>query len=259
LERGEENLINGFSEPLKIAEDTHGLLYGDTRARSATFQGLDRRQGASYLDNVQYVGTEYAKEVFFYNKGKAVYDYSTNPNLDTGRALQDQGFQAGFELLGARTALRNGSSVPRNAVPGRFEQLREAAEFLRDDAGISNRAYRRQVIESFGDDLRVEVYQGQGFQYSGSAGPISRYPTTQSRYLSTRIVDDPIQELALPSRFNSATLLQEFEVLPTRALRGTVSPQQFSGGPYLRGGAEQIFVPNVSVLRGGNIVPIQSP
>lgn len=134
-----------------------------------------------------------------------------------------------------------------------FSQLREASTFLRDEAGIASSAYRRQIIESFGSDLRVGVYEGQAYQYSGGPGVISRYSSTQSRYLSTSILNDPINELALPTKYNAATLLQAYDVAPTRALIGTAAPQNF--GVYLPGGAQQIYVPTRSVLTGGNIIP----
>lgn len=133
---------------------------------------------------------------------------------------------------------------------GRFSQLRNASAFLREE-GISNRALRKQIIRSFGSDLRVETYYGNAYQYSGGPGPLCRFPVSKSRYFSTSILDDPIRELALPPQ-NAAVLLQEFDILPTRVLRGTAAPQNW--GKPLPGGGEQIFVPNPAAVRPGNIV-----
>jgi RHS repeat-associated protein len=149
-------------------------------------------------------------------------------------------------MVAADTAL---SLTVRSGIPSvtgsRLPQLREATTFLRNEAGITSRAYRRQVIESFGSDLRVEVFQGQAYQYSGLGG-------TSSRYLATRPASNAVQELALPPS-NPALTLQQYHVTTTRVLRGTASPQDF--GYPLTGGAEQIFVPHRSVLTLSPLLP----
>lgn len=134
-------------------------------------------------------------------------------------------------------------SVPRTA--GRYSQLREAATFLRDEGGVASRAYRREIIESFGADLRVGTYQGQAYQYSGIGG-------TSSRYLTPNPLGNPVQELALPPS-NPGILLQQYNVAPTRALMGTVAPQNF--GVPLPGGAQQVFVPSRTVLTPTPLLP----
>jgi hypothetical protein len=120
----------------------------------------------------------------------------------------------------------------------RFTQLRQASTFLRDEAGVTSSAYRRQIIESFGPDLRVGVYEGQAFQYSGFGG-------TGSRYLTPNALANPIQELALPPS-NPGLMLQQYRVSATRALMGSASPQNF--GFPLSGGGQQIFIPSRSLL-----------
>jgi RHS repeat-associated protein len=127
----------------------------------------------------------------------------------------------------------------------RFSQLREAASFLRDEAGISSAAYRRQVIESFGADMRVGTLEGQAYQYSG-------FGNSSSRYLTPSPLQNPVQELALPPS-NPALLIQQYNVSSTRALMGTVAPQNF--GTALPGGAQQIFVPSRSLLNSTLSLP----
>ncbi|MGA9208647.1 MAG: hypothetical protein WB347_12650 [Terriglobales bacterium] len=128
----------------------------------------------------------------------------------------------------------------------RFSQLRDAVTFLRDEANVTGAAYRRQIIESFGPDMRVGMYEGQAYQYSTGV--------TSSRYLTPTALGNPVQELALPP-YNAATVLQQYQVTPTRALMGTVAPQQFPGYPLLPGGAQQVFVPSRSVLTPTPLLP----
>ena len=131
------------------------------------------------------------------------------------------------------------------ATASRFSQLREATTFLRDEALISNRAYRRQIIQSFGADLRIGEFRGQAYQYSASGN-------TSSRYLTPIPLNKPIQELALPPS-NPATAIRQYRVAPTRVLVGSVARQNF--GFPLRGGAKQIFVPSRSVLIPTPLLP----
>lgn len=143
------------------------------------------------------------------------------------------------------TFSRSTTTLAPAATTSRFSQLREAATFLRDDAGITSATYRRQVIESFGGDMRVGIFKGQAYQYSGAAG-------TSSRYLTPSALSNPVSKLALPPS-NTATLLQQYSVSPTRALMGTASPQNF--GFPLPGGAQQIFIPSRSVLSPTPLLP----
>jgi len=142
-------------------------------------------------------------------------------------------FLGGEELFGAGSEL-----AAAETTAGRFSQLRAAATFLRDEAGITSSDYRRQIIESFGSDMRVESYGGQAYQYSGVAG-------SSSRYLTPTSLSNPVQQLALPPS-NPATLLQQYSVSPTRALMGTAAPQNFE--IPLSGGAQQMFIPSRSLL-----------
>jgi len=129
-------------------------------------------------------------------------------------------------------------SIAAKSSVSRFSQLREAATFLRNEAGISKTASRRQIIESFGADMRVGTFEGQAYQYSGFSG-------SSSRYLTPTPLRDPVQQLALPPN-NPAVMLQQYSVGSTRALMGPVAPQNF--GVALPGGAQQIYIPSRSVL-----------
>ncbi|MFN7812695.1 MAG: hypothetical protein ACK5SI_08565, partial [Planctomycetia bacterium] len=135
--------------------------------------------------------------------------------------------------------------VGESATNARFGQLRDAARFLRDEAGITTAAYRRQIISSFGPDLRVGTYEGQAYQYSGFYG-------SNSRYLTPVAVNNPVRALALPPT-NPAALIQQYRVSPTRALMGSAAPQNF--GFPLPGGAQQIFIPTRSVLSPTQLLP----
>ena len=134
------------------------------------------------------------------------------------------------------------AEVPANVsapvAASRLSRLREAVSFVKEDAGITSAAYRRQVIKSFGTDLTVGIYEGQAFQHSGLQG-------SASRYLSPTALKNPVAELALPPT-NPAVLLQQYRVSRTRALMGTTAPQNF--GRPLPGGAPQICIPSRSVL-----------
>ena len=150
--------------------------------------------------------------------------------------------------LGAEADLE-GTAVEDIATVGdatsRFSQLRTVAEFLRNEAGVSSPAYRRQIIESFGADLKVGIYQGQAYQYSASG-------STSSRYLTPSPLSKPIQELALPPS-NPALVLQQYRVTATKALMGSTARQNF--GFPLRGGGQQIFVPSRSLLVPTPLLP----
>jgi hypothetical protein len=146
---------------------------------------------------------------------------------------------AGGEALAVEGASATAASL-------RASRLAEAESFLINDAKITDSAYRAQIIKSFGDDIRVGEYSGQAYQYSGFKG-------STSQYLTPNPVANPIQELALPSR-NPAAMVQQYGVESTRALMGTVAPQNYGAG-LLTGGVQQIFVPSRSVLSPTLMLP----
>jgi hypothetical protein len=207
---------------------------------------LGMSRNASYVENVNTVGPPIVANAatlgaYGFVEGGVNYYETGDP-----RQFQQGAFNFAASTLGARQALN--APTPAAAVPqSRYTTLRQAAEFLRDEARVASRSARRDVIESFGPDLRVVEFEGQAFQYSGAGG-------TYSRYLSPRIVGHPIDDLALPPS-NPAILLQEYQVLRTRTLMGEVAPQDWGGG-LLPGGAQQIYVPSRSALVPGNIVPM---
>ena len=157
----------------------------------------------------------------------------TTKGIGAGSSAANSRLRAALQKIESK-----GANITENSTSSRFSQLREAATFLRDEAGITDVAYRRQVIESFGADMRVGTFKGQAYQYSGVAG-------SSSRYLTPTSLSNPVQQLAL-APMNSATILQQYSISSTRALMGTAAPQNF--GIALPGGAQQIFIPSRSLL-----------
>ncbi|MCX7199286.1 MAG: hypothetical protein NTW37_15265 [Proteobacteria bacterium] len=129
----------------------------------------------------------------------------------------------------------------------RYTELREVSSFLKAEAGVADAVRRRQIIASFGPDLRIGEYSGQVYQYSGFGG-------TASRYVTPSPLANPIQQLALPPS-NPAVLVQQYSVTPTRVLMGSVAPQNF--GAVLTGGAQQLFLPSRAVLTSTLHLPRQ--
>jgi hypothetical protein len=146
--------------------------------------------------------------------------------------------------VAAAPAKRAGSALVREitddvveVVP--YARLREVTRFLRDEANVTSLDTRRQIIESFRADLRIDVFEGPAYQYFGIQG-------TGSRYLTPTYVTNPVSQLALPAT-NPGNLVIQYNIATTRALMGTVASQVVSG-VRLPGGAFQIYVPSRTLL-----------
>jgi hypothetical protein len=178
-------------------------------------------------------------------------DLWTGGQVDRASSFQSFLFDAGGLSLGASLGFgragglgnRLGGEIGgflegRLTGNSRFSQLRQAAEFLRDEARVLNRGARRQIIESFGNDLRVGEFSGSAYQYFDPRGG-----GQFSRYLTPHYTANPVGDLALYPQ-NSGVFFQQYNVSPTRALLGTAAANPFG----MPGGGQQIFIPSRSLL-----------